>query len=824
MINRLCSFAFVPCSKFKQMKISLNWLKKYIELNQSPEEISQILTDIGLEVEGIESYQTIKGGLEGVVTGKVLSCEKHPNADKLSKTTVDLGTGEPTPIVCGAPNVAIGQAVLVATVGTTLYSGEESFVIKKSKIRGEVSEGMICAEDELGLGTSHDGIMVLDDDPKPGTPASSYFDIENDIVFEIGLTPNRIDAASHIGVARDLSAYFAINNGVSFSKPSIADFAVDKPGKPIELIVENNTLCPRYTGVVVENITIAPSPDWLQHCLKAIGLNPINNVVDITNFVLHETGQPLHAFDLNDIAGHKVVVGTMPEKTKFVTLDGEERELSSEDLMICNASDGMCIAGVFGGEKSGVKDSTVDIFLESAYFNPVSVRKTAKRHAINTDSSFRFERGIDPNGSLFALKRAAMLIKEIAGGTIASDVYDTNPEPIKGFDISLSIDKVNRLIGKEIGESVIESILCALEIEIKDKKEGLWQIVVPPYRVDVQRQEDVIEDILRLYGYNNIEIPTEVKSALIYSDKIDLEKPRNMVADFLVSNGFFEIMCNSLTKKAYYEVTDDLVEIFNPLSSDLNVMRKTLLYGALESAEKNINHKRPNIKFFEFGNVYRFDESKDGMKRYAEEQELHLLVSGKDRVATWNGQDADADYYFLKSYVGKILEKLALAVDTCQIQKISGGELIGLEVLYNTKKIAQFGMVSSNVSRSFGIDAPVYSATLFWDVIVKAKKQPVLYRELPKFPSVKRDLSLLIDEQTDFETLKEIAFKTEKKLLKEVKVFDVFNGKGIPEGKKSYALSFILQDTNKTLVDKQIDKTMNAIVRAYQQQVNAELR
>jgi phenylalanyl-tRNA synthetase beta chain len=806
------------------MKISLNWLKKYVQLDKTPEEISEILTDIGLEVEGLEEYQTIKGGLEGIVVGKVLTCEKHPGADKLSKTTVDLGDGNPTPIVCGAPNVATGQTVVVATVGTTLYSGDESFKIKKSKIRGEVSEGMICAEDELGLGTSHDGIMVLPDEVVAGTPASKHFKIESDYVFEIGLTPNRADAMSHFGVARDLMAYLSVNGGANYELPSVDAFENTVTDEPINLEVVSPELCPRYTGLVIKDVKIAPSPEWMQHALKAIGLTPINNIVDITNYVLHETGQPLHAFDLSEIKGNTVSVRTMPEKTKFTTLDEEERELSEKDLMICNAENGMCIAGVFGGLTSGIKDTTTDLFLESAYFNPVSVRKTAKRHALNTDSSFRFERGIDPNGAMYALKRATMLIQELAGGTIASKTYDTNPAEVPGFEIKLSIDKVQKLIGKEIPSETILSILSALEMTIEKETEDVYKITVPPYRVDVQRQEDLIEDILRIYGYNNVEIPTTIKSALVYSNDVDAETPKNAVADYLVGNGFHEIMCNSLTKKDYYKESENLVEILNPLSNDLNVMRASLIFGGLESATKNINHKRPNIKFFEFGNTYHFDKEKEALKKYSEESELMLMVSGKKSAVNWNTPDSEADYFFLKSHIAGVLTKLNIPADKLKEEKYSDDVITGLSITFNGKQVACFGMVNSKTAKAFDVDAPVYVATLKWGYLISAKKQKTQFSELPKFPEVKRDLSLLLDESVTFEQIKTIAQKTEKKLLKDVSLFDVFTGKGVPEGKKSYAVSFILQDTNKTLVDKQIDKVMNNLIRSYQHQLNAELR
>jgi len=666
--------------------------------------------------------------------------------------------------------------------------------------------------------------MVLPNEVAAGTPASKYFNLETDFVFEIGLTPNRIDAASHIGVARDLAAYLAVNGGTQFSKPSVDSFSIDTQCTPIALEVQTSELCPRYTGLVMHGVKVGPSPDWLRHALKAVGINSINNVVDVTNFVLHETGQPLHAFDLSEIKGNIVSVRTLADKNKFVTLDGTERELSADDLMICNAEGGMCLAGVFGGLHSGVKDSTVDIFLESAYFNPVSVRKSAKRHGLYTDSSFRFERGIDPNGSLFALKRAAILIKEVAGGTVASDIYDTNPAEVPGFAIELSINKIQRLIGKEISKDIIVAILRSLDIAIVTDNGDALQVTVPPYRVDVLRQEDIVEEVLRIYGYNNIEIPTSVKSALVYPDDVEREKPRYAIANVLTGNGFFEIMCNSLTKKGYYANTENLVEIINPLSNDLNVMRASLIFGGLESAAKNINHKRPNIKFFEFGNTYHFNAEKEGLKKYNERSELLLMVSGNKADVNWNTPESAADYYFLKSIVNVVLAKLGIPAEKIIAEKYSSAELNGLQLMYNAKPIATFGMVTSKVCKSLDIDVPVYAATIQWDTVLAAKKPKTQFSELPKFPEVKRDLSLLLDETVEFETLKAIAFKAEKKLLKEVNIFDVYAGKGIPEGKKSYALSFILQDDSKTLVDKQIDKVMNGFIQAYKQELGAELR
>lgn len=804
------------------MKISYNWLKEYVNISIDHNKVAEILTDIGLEVEGIETYESIKGGLKGLVVGKVLSKEKHPDADKLSCTTVDLGNGEPTPIVCGAPNVDAGQTVVVATIGAVLYDGDNEFKIKKSKIRGQVSEGMICAEDEIGLGTSHDGIMVLPDNIPAGTPAAEYFKVENDIVFEIGLTPNRIDAASHYGVARDLAAYLSISGKCEPIKPSTNDFTAGND-QSLEVRVDNTESCPRYTGVVIKGVKIAESPEWLQNRLKSIGLGPVNNVVDITNFVLHEIGQPLHAFDLSKIKGNKVIVGNLPEKTKFKTLDDIERELSADDLMICNENEGMCIAGVFGGIDSGVQNSTTDIFLESAYFNPVSVRKTAKRHALNTDASFRFERGIDPNGTIWALKRAALLIGEIAGGEIVSPIFDSKPNEVKGFEIELPIDKINKLIGKEIELSTIKNILTALDITVNSENDQILNLTVAPYRVDVQRPVDVIEEILRIYGYNNIEIPQLVKSSLIYDDGISDNHLKNTVADILTANGFYEAMNNSLTKKAYYENgdfdTDSLVEILNPLSQDLNVMRQSLIFGGLESVAHNMNRRAEDLKLFEFGRTYH---KKDG--KYEENQQLAVFVCGQKYPESWNSPDSKADYFMLKGITEEILQRLGFNLNGFGKENLNSQSLKGLSLLSGNKEMLQIGMVPKKTLKVFGIDSPVYFAVIQWDNLLKKQKNEIRFTELPKFPFAKRDLSLLVDAGAKFEDLKQMALKTEKKLLKEVGIFDVYEGKGIPEGKKSYALSFILEDKENTLTDKRIDKIMKKLINKYQQEFCAELR
>lgn len=811
------------------MKISYSWLKQYVNIDMDVDSLSEILTDTGLEVEGLEKFETIKGGLEGIVVGKVLTCEKHPNADKLSKTTVDVGMDEILPIVCGAPNVAAGQTVLVATVGTVLYNGNENFKIKKSKIRGEVSEGMICAEDELGLGTSHDGIMVLPNDVPTGTQAKDYFNIESDFVFEIGLTPNRVDAASHVGVARDIVAALYNKPNIVLQKPSVDDFIVDNNSKQVEVVVEDSELCPRYTGLTISGVEVKDSPDWMKNHLQAIGLQPINNIVDTTNYVLHELGQPLHAFDLNKVKGNKVVVKTMPEKTKFTTLDEEERELSDNDLMICDESDAMCIAGVFGGVDSGVSESTTSIFLESAYFNPVSVRKTAKRHTLNTDASFRFERGIDPNGTVYALKRAALLIKEVAGGEITSEIFDSHPEEFDSFEVTVSYDKINKLIGKTLDKQLIRKILTSLEIEITNEDEYELNLLVPPYRVDVERAEDVVEEILRIYGYNNVEIPRAVKSSIVYSDLVDGHKLKNAVSDMLVASGMYEIMCNSLTKSAYFEKYTDftkesIVAMLNPLSADHDVLRKTLLFGVLESIVHNANRKNADLSFFEFGATYHMQDANIAIEKYSEKQHLAIAVTGAKTPQTWNAASADVDFFYLKAQVHNVLEKLGFTVADCKQEQFKDSTFQGLEYSNGKNSFVKFGLVSRSILKDFDIDNAVYYAEFDWDNILAAYENKISFKQLAKFPEVKRDLSLLIDESVKFETLKEIAYKTEKRLLQDVTIFDVYQGKGVPENKKSYAVSFILQDAENTLTDKKIDKVMRNIIGAYQKQIGAELR
>ena len=816
------------------MKISYSWLKDYIKLEQSPQEICDILTQTGLEVGGLEEVETIKGGLAGLVIGEVITCEPHPNSDHLSKTTVNVGAEEVLPIVCGAPNVAAGQKVVVATVGTTLYDGDQEFKIKKSKIRGEVSMGMICAEDEIGLGQSHDGIMVLDTHAKVGTPAKDYFNVESDWIIEIDLTPNRIDGASFIGAARDLAAFLKKTQEIEYTKPSVDDFKVDNNDLVIPVEVENTEACPRYTALTISGVEVKESPEWLQNRLKMIGLTPINNVVDITNYVLFETAQPLHAFDADEIIGGKVIVKTLPAKTKFTTLDEVERELDENDLMICNAEEAMCIGGVFGGMKSGMKETTRNVFLESAYFDPVYIRKTARRHGLNTDASFRFERGVDPNGQIYALKRAALLIKEIAGGTISSDIIDIYPNPIEDFNVSVSFANITRLIGKDLGADAVKNILESLEIKIVSENENGLELLVPAYRVDVKREADVIEEILRIYGYNNIEIPTQVKSSLQTADKPNPDSVKNLVAEMLTSQGFNEIWSNSLTKSSYYEGLEQYkdeqsVKILNPLSADLNGMRQTLLFGGLECIAYNANRQNKNLKVYEFGNTYFYKgtQLKDQpANNYWEESHLGLFVTGNKEAESWTMKEEAASFYGLKSYAENILKRLGLSIDDMQVDDCED-ELFSETLAYthNNKVVLKLGIVAGKWLKKFEIENPVYYADFNWDSVFKAHKQhKVLFNELPKFPAVRRDLALLLDKSVKFSQLKETAFKMERQLLRDVDLFDVYEGKGVPEGKKSYAVSFILRDDNKTLKDKQIDKTMQKLIMAFDRDFGAELR
>lgn len=817
------------------MNISYNWLKSYLETDKSPAEISEILTALGLEIGSMEKVETVKGGLKGLVIGEVITCEQHPNADRLSKTTVNIGSGEPLPIVCGAPNVAAGQKVVVATVGTTLYSGDDSFQIKKAKIRGEVSEGMICAEDEIGLGTSHDGIMVLDAQAKVGTPAAEYFNIESDVLFEVELTPNRVDAASHIGVARDLVAAFKANNlPAQINWPSVADFKVDNNSFPVKVTVENNEACRRYSGLTLSNITVKESPDWLKNRLLSIGMAPINNIVDITNFVLHECGQPLHAFDGDKIEGNHVVVKTLNKGTKFTTLDDKERELHEDDLMICNEKEGMCIAGVFGGADSGVTEKTTKIFLESAYFNSVYVRQTSRRHALFTDASFRFERGTDPNMTIYALQRAALLIKEIAGGEISSEIVDIYPEPIADFEITLNLKNVNKLIGKSIEPQLIKNILTALDIKIIKEEGNELQLTVPPYRVDVKREADVIEEILRVYGYNNVEMTTKVNSTIVYSPQPNNHQLRNTVANQLTASGFTEIMCNSLTKAAYYEnlksySSAQTVILNNPLSSDLNGMRQTLLFGGLESIHHNSNRRNSDLKLFEIGNCYSIHEGADPsvQKSYKEEEFLALFLTGLRAPANWNTPEQKVSFADLKGHVENILLKLGVNPNNCQLVEINTKDIFSEGVEYRLGKnvLAKTGSLNKGLLKKFDIEQPVFYAELNWEKVIRiAGQQKILFKDLSRFPEVTRDLALLIDKSVTFSDIEKLAHKTEKKLLKKVSLFDIYEGESLGVGKKSYAITFVLEDTTQTLNDKIIDKTMNNLIRAFEQKLGASLR
>ena len=820
------------------MNISYNWLKEYVNFDLTPDEVAAALTSIGLETGDVEEVQSIKGGLEGLVIGEVLTCEPHPNSDHMHITTVNLGQGDPVQIVCGAANVAAGQKVVVATLGTKLYDGDECFTIKKSKLRGVESNGMICAEDEIGIGTSHEGIIVLPEDVVPGTLAKDYYNIKSDYVLEVDITPNRSDACSHYGVARDLYAWL-IQNGrqATLKRPSADAFKVDNHDMNIDIVVENTEACPRYVGVAIKNVTVKESPEWLQNKLRLIGVRPINNIVDITNYILHAYGQPMHCFDADKIKGGKIVVKTCPEGTKFVTLDEVERKLSDRDLMICNAEEPMCIAGVFGGLDSGTTETTKDVFLESAYFHPTWVRKTARRHGLSTDSSFRFERGIDPNGTIYALKEAALLVKELAGGEIASEIKDNYPAPIADFPVELSYEYTNALIGKVIPAETIKSIVTSLEMKITgETPEGL-SLLVPAYRVDVQRPCDVIEDILRIYGYNNVEIPTSVKSSLSVKGDVDKSvKLQNLVSEQLVGCGFNEIMNNSLTAATYYEgletyKPENLVQLMNPLSNDLNVMRATLLFGGLESIQHNANRKNADLKFFEFGNCYHFNAEKRNPEKvlaaYSEELHLGLWITGKRVSNSWAHPDENTSVYELKAYVLNIFRRLGVNFGGLVFGNLTD-DIYSVAISVHTrggKLLATFGVLHKKIQKAFDIDNEVYYADLNWKELMKAiKNNTVAYKEISKFPAVKRDLALLIDKKVQFAEIEKIAYETDKKLLKSVELFDVYEGKNLEAGKKSYAVSFMLQDENATLNDKQIDKVMQKLIANLQNKLDAKLR
>ena len=820
------------------MNISYNWLKEYVDFDLTPEEVAAALTSIGLETGSVEEVQTIKGGLEGLVIGEVLTCVEHPNSDHLHITTVNLGNGEPTQIVCGAPNVATGQKVVVATLGTKLYDGDECFTIKKSKIRGVESIGMICAEDEIGIGTSHDGIIVLPEQAVPGTLAKDYYNVKSDYVLEVDITPNRADACSHYGVARDLYAYL-IQNGkpATLKCPLVDAFAVENHDLDIKVTVENSEACPRYAGVTVKDVTVKESPEWLQNKLRLIGVRPINNVVDVTNYIVHAFGQPLHCFDADKIKGGEVIVKTLSEGTPFVTLDGVERKLNERDLMICNKEEAMCIAGVFGGLDSGSTEATTNVFIESAYFHPTWVRKTARRHGLNTDASFRFERGIDPNITIYCLKLAAIMVKELAGGTISSEIKDVCVAPAQDFIVELAYEKVNSLVGKVIPVETIKSIVKSLEMKVTNETAEGLTLAVPPYRVDVQRDCDVIEDILRIYGYNNVEIPSTLKSSLTTKGEEDKSnKLQNLIAEQLVGCGFNEILNNSLTRAAYYDglesyPSNHLVMLMNPLSADLNSMRQTLLFGGLESIAHNANRKNADLKFFEFGNCYYFDADKKNPEKtlatYAEDYHLGLWVTGKKVSNSWIHADENSSVYELKAYVENILKRLGLDLRNLVVGNLTD-DIFAAALTVHTrggKRLATFGVVTKKLLKAFDIDNEVYYADLNWKELMRAiRSVKVSFKEISKFPAVKRDLALLLDKNIQFAEIEKIAYETEKKLLKEVELFDVYEGKNLEAGKKSYAVSFLLQDEIQTLNDKMIDKIMSKLVKNLEDKLGAKLR
>ena len=821
------------------MNISYNWLKEYIDLDLTPQETADALTSLGLETGSVEKVESIKGGLQGLVIGEVLTCVEHPDSDHLHITTVNLGDGnQPSQIVCGAPNVAAGQHVIVATLGTKLYDGDKEFVIKKSKIRGMESFGMICAEDEIGVGTSHDGIIVLPADTVPGTPAREYYNITDDYMLEVDLTPNRIDAASHYGVARDLAAWLALQGKkANLRLPQTDSYKADRTDGAIEVTVENTEACPRYSGVTIRNIKVAESPKWLKDYLTAAGQRPINNIVDITNFVLLAFNQPLHCFDLAKVKGGKVVVRTVPEGTKFVTLDEVERTLTDHDLMICNAEEPMCIGGVFGGLDSGVTETTTDVFIESAYFNPTWVRKTARRQGLNTDSSFRFERGIDPNTTVKFLKIAATLIKELAGGEICGEIVDIKSQDFPPFPVTLRYEYVDNLIGKKMGNDTIKNILKSLEIEITDESADELQLLVPTYRVDVQRPCDVVEDILRVYGYNNVEFGETLHSSLSYKGETDVKQHmQTLISEQLTATGFNEILNNSLTAISYYEGSEiypigNCVKLLNPLSSDLGVMRQTLLYGGLESISHNINHKSGNLRFYEFGNVYSFDPAADGSTKllapYSEHTSMGIWMSGNNHDANWNEPQRRLTVYDLKAVVDNIFARIGLDQKEIVAEQ-SSSEIFSASLTFKHrtgKVLGELGIIKATVRKKFDIDQDVFFAQFNWDALVKmTQKRSITFTDLPKTQPVKRDLALLIDKNVTFAQIEQVVRQSERKLLRNVTLFDVYEGKNLEEGKKSYAISITLQDDEKTLQDKQIDTTMNKIIANLQKQLDAKLR
>ena len=804
------------------MKISYSWLKEYLDINLDPQELSVLLTDCGLEVEGIEHFDSIKGGLKGLVVGEVKSKDKHPNADKLTIALVDIGEPGSSSIVCGAPNLAIGQKVVVAKLGTTIYPIKgDPFKIKRAKIRGVNSEGMICAEDEIGLGHEHDGIMVLEPNTRIGTLACDYFEIIADTIFDIGLTPNRIDAASHIGVARDLVAVFAnLGQDKTLKKPSVDGFKTDNNNMPFIVEVEDTNACPRYSGVTISGVSVGESPTWLQNRLQAIGQSPINNIVDITNYVLFETGQPLHAFDINEVSGHKVIVKKLKEGTKFETLDGLERKLSKDDLMICNDSAGMCIAGVFGGSKSGVINETTDIFLESAYFDPTTIRRTAKRHDLNTNASFRFERGADPNNTIYALKRASMLIKEICGGSISSEIIDIYPKECEDFKITMSYDNCDSLIGQKINRDTIKNIITSLEMKIDDESDSGLVISVPPYRADVQREADLIEEILRIYGYNNVKMPASTQFS--YSTNVTPEKDvAERISQLLCDTGLTEIINNSISRSSYYDNDEGLIKVMNPLNTELDVLRKTLLYSGLEVIARNQNHQIPDVKLFEFGKTY-FAKAKD---EYREQKQLAILISGRKDQEQWNSVKDDTDYFYLKGLVHKIISKLGIDKPGITAVSLTTDHFAGQAYEILKKKVAKVVEVNRTILDKFDIKNKVYYATMNWDNIESLLRvNKIKYKELKKYPAVRRDLALLIDRQVQYSEIESMAWKTEKTLLTKVNLFDVYEEDNIGKDKKSYAISFTLQDVHKTLTDVEVDQVMNKLIKVFKKEFGAEIR
>ena len=808
------------------MKISYNWIKQFLKIDSTSEDVASMLTDLGLEVEIVEKFQSVKGGLEGVVVGHVLTCEKHPDADRLNITTVDLGTGTPVQIVCGASNVAAGQKVPVATIGTKLFDKDGiEFEIKKGKIRGQESHGMICAEDELGLGTSHDGIMILDSKLQPGTPAATVFNIENDEVFEIGLTPNRADAMSHMGVARDLRAGLIQKNptvSLELITPSVSKFKVDKRTLKIDIDVKNATLAPRYCGVTISGVTIKPSPNWLQNRLKSIGLTPKNNVIDVTNYVLHELGQPLHAFDASKING-KVTVKTVEAGTKFTTLDDIERTLHEEDLVICDDKGPMCLAGVFGGKNSGVSENTTSLFLESAYFNPVAIRKTAKRHGLSTDASFRFERGIDPTITEYALKRAALLIQEVAGGEITSDVIDIYPKKIEDFTVFLNFEKANKLIGQELPKETIKKIVASLDIKVNSSSDAGLGLIIPAYRVDVQREVDVIEEILRVYGYNNINFTKKFHATVAKAPRTEDYKVQNIIASQLNSFGFHEMMANSLTTPDYIKLSELLKEeynvlMLNPLSSDLSAMRQSMLFSGLEAVSYNINRKNSDLKLFEFGKSYR-----KLLSGFNEKKHLTLFSTGNRASESWTNTQKPTDFFLFKGHVNSILSRLGF--DKTQNIPVENDVFAeGIGFTYGNDVLVEMGTVKKSILKHFDIKQEVFYADFNWDLVLKLLSNKIKYTAIPKYPEVRRDFALLVDSSVAFESVYKVARQTEKSLLKEINLFDVYEGQNLPEGKKSYAVSFIIQDATKTLTDTQIDKIMSKLQNNFETELGAQLR